>query len=172
MNIIYRVMAKGRVRSRPAVAVLALALAAALLAPTAGDATTGAHPLASPPKYHVSRAEARPYIGRFQLSRPHGKSLMSAAYVARFNQFGYLEGNLVVYAYTKSGRTSSWLGTTYEYHPRGGGRMTIDVISPNNQVIFARLKLRVGRGGKLTGELLQLRPAGPTEAISLTRVRH
>ncbi|MFT3864916.1 MAG: hypothetical protein QM729_11645 [Solirubrobacterales bacterium] len=152
-----------------AAALLAL-LAAALVAPSASDATTGAHPLANPPKYHVSHAEARPYIGRFQLARPHGKGLMSAAYVARFNEFGYLEGSLVVYAYTKSGRTTSWVGTTYEYHPRGHRRMTIDVISPNNQVIFARLRLRAGRGGRLSGRLLQLRPAGPTQAISLSRV--
>lgn len=151
--------------------LVAALIAVALIAPASGEATTGAHPLANPPKYHVTKAEARPYIGRFQLSRPHGKGLMSAAYVARFNEFGYLEGSLVVYAYTKSGQTTSWVGTTYEYHPRGDGRMIVDVISPNNQVIFARMKLRTGKGGRLTGKLLQLRPPGPTQAISLSRVR-
>jgi hypothetical protein len=79
---------------------------------------------------------------------------------------------MVVYAYSKSGQTSSWVGTTYEYHPRGDGRMTIDVISPNNQVIFARLKMRTGRGGRLGGRLEQLVPPGPTQRISLTRLRH
>ncbi len=167
----------GRTAARKLNALRATGLAAAvvatvaLIAPASGNATTGAHPLANPPKFHVSKAEARPYIGRFQLSRPHGKGLMSAAYVARFNEFGYLEGTIVVYAYTKSGQTTSWVGTTYEYHPRADGRMTIDVISPNNQVIFARLKLRVGKGGRLTGKLLQLRPPGPTQAISLSRAR-
>jgi hypothetical protein len=144
---------------------------AALIAPAVGEATTGAHPLANPPRFHVSRAEARPYIGRFQLAAPHSRTLRSAAYVARFNQFGYLEGTIVVYGYNKAGQTESWVGTTYEYHPRGNGRMTVDVISPNNQVIFARLKLRIGRGGKLSGNLFQLIPPGPTQAISLRRLR-
>jgi hypothetical protein len=161
-----------KLNARVGAAAVSALVAAALLGPASGDATTGAHPLANPPKFHVTKAEARPYIGRFQLSRPHSKSLMSAAYVARFNEFGYLEGSLVIYAYTKSGRTTSWVGTTYEYHPRGNGRMIVDVISPNNQVIFARMKLRVGKGGRLTGKLLQLRPPGPTQAISLSRVRH
>jgi hypothetical protein len=160
-----------KLNARVGAAAVSALVAAALLGPASGGATTGAHPLANPPKYHVTKAEARPYIGRFQLSRPHGKNLMSAAYVARFNEFGYLEGSLVVYAYTKSGRTTSWVGTTYEYHPRGNGRMVVDVISPNNQVIFARMRLRAGKGGRLTGELLQLRPPGPTQAISLGRVR-
>jgi hypothetical protein len=159
-------------RARPRLKLfLAAALAAALAIPATGDATTGAHPLANPPRYRVSHAEAHPYIGRFALSVPHGKALRSAAYVARFNEFGFLEGTLVVYAYTGSGQTTSWVGTTYEYRPRGGGRMTVDVISPNNQVIFARMKLRVGRGGKLSGKLFQLIPPGPTEAISLKRLR-
>jgi hypothetical protein len=144
---------------------------AALIAPSVGSATTGAHPLANPPRFHVSHAEARPYIGRFQLAAPHSKTLRSAAYVARFNQFGYLEGTIVVYGYNKAGQTESWVGTTYEYHPRGSGRMTVDVISPNNQVIFARMKLRIGQGGKLSGRLFQLIPPGPTQAISLRRLR-
>jgi hypothetical protein len=160
-----------KLNARCGLAVGVFAAVTALIVPASGDATTGAHPLANPPKFHVTKAEARPYIGRFQLSHPHGKGLISAAYVARFNEFGYLEGTIVVYAYTKSGRTTSWVGTTYEYHPEGKGRMTVDVISPNNQVIFARLKLRTGRGGKLSGRLLQLRPPGPTQAISLTRAR-
>jgi hypothetical protein len=147
------------------------AVASALLGPGTVLATTGAHPLANPPRYTVSRQEARPYIGRFALSAPHSRSLRSAAYVARFNEFGYLAGSLVVYAYNSRGQMTSWVGTTYEYHPRGNGRMTIDVISPNNQVIFARMKLRVGRGGKLSGELFQMIPPGPTQQISLSRLR-
>lgn len=158
-------------RRQKALAAGAVAAAlVALIAPQVGEATTGAHPLANPPRYHVSRAEARPYSGRFVLAAPHSQTLRSAAYVARFNEFGYFEGSLVVYGYNKSGQTDSWVGTTYEYHPRGSGRMTIDVISPNNQVIFARMKLRVGKGGKLGGKLFQLIPPGPTQAISLRRL--
>jgi hypothetical protein len=158
-----------RRKLKPA-AMSAAAIGAALvslIAAPVGDATTGAHPLANPPRYHVSRAEARPYIGRFVLAAPHSKTLRSAAYIARFNQFGYLAGSIVVYAYNQAGRVESWVGTTYEYHPRGKGRMTVDVISPNNQVIFARMKLRVGKGGKLGGKLFQLIPPGPTQTISL-----
>jgi hypothetical protein len=150
-----------------ALATTAVALVLALIGPSVGDATTGAHPLANPPRYHVSRAEARPYIGRFALGAPHSRSLRTAAYVARFNQFGYLAGSLVVYAFNRNGQTTSWVGTTYEYHPRGNGRMTIDVISPNNQVIFAKMKLQVGRGGRLSGKLFQLIPPGPTQQITL-----
>lgn len=167
MNIIYRLISARFPKKLVAVAVLAAALAV----PAGVGATTGAHPLANPPRFHVSRAEARPYIGRFELTAPHGHLLRTAAYVARFNEFGYLEGTIVVYAYTRSGRTTSWVGTTYEYHPRGHGRMTVDVISPNNQVIFARMKLRVGHNGRLGGRLYQLVPPGPTQTISLRRVR-
>jgi hypothetical protein len=49
--------------------------------------------------------------------------------------------------------------------------MTIDVVSPNNQVIFARMNPLAGRGGKLSGKRFQMIPPGPTQQISLSPVR-
>lgn len=141
------------------VAALALAAAAGALALGAGSAagTTGAHPLASPPRYPLSREQGAPYVGHFQLADPHDLQLVTAAYVAEFEQRGFLEGSLVVYTYDAEGKEVSWIGTTYEYHAVDGG-MTIDVVSPNNQVIFGRLKLRTAPGGELTGSFRQLMP--------------
>jgi hypothetical protein len=114
--------------------------------PRTGSATTGAHQLAIPPRYPIAKEQAAPYIGHFQLVKPHGSRLVTGAYVVRFNEFGYLEGSIVVYAYD-----------------------AIDIISPDNQVIFARLKLRPTGSGRLTGRLIQLLPPGPAQRISLCR---
>ena len=84
--------------------------------------------------------------------------MISAAYAAEINENGYLEGTLVVYTYDESGRETSWVGRTYEYHPVAPGRMTIDVIAPANENIFARLRLRALPGGRLTGRLESIRP--------------
>jgi hypothetical protein len=136
------------------VAALLLGLSGA---PTA-VATTGATPLTKPPRWNVSKREAHPYIGRFKLARPHGRQLISVGYAATFNTYGYLEGTIAVYTYDRAGRETSWVARTYEYHPLGGTRMAIDVISPANESIFARLRLRVGANGNLTGMLEPLKP--------------
>jgi hypothetical protein len=155
-----------RLRGKTLLFVVLFAAAVAALSPALSSATTGAHPLANPPRYPITRAQAAPYIGHFQLADPHDPQLVTAAYVARFNEFGYLEGSIVVYTYGANGQETSWIGTTYEYHTVGD-TTTIDVISPDNQVIFARLELRPTTGGKLTGELIQVLPPGPTQRITL-----
>jgi hypothetical protein len=126
-------------------------------APGAG-ATTGATPLAKPPRWTVTKRQAKPFLGRFRLAAPRGKQLISAAYAAEINENGYLEGTLVVYTYDEAGRETSWVGRTYEYHPIAPGRMTVDVIAPANENIFARLHLRALPGGRLTGRLESIRP--------------
>jgi hypothetical protein len=138
-------------------AALAVALLTMIGAPTA-VATTGPTPLTKPPRWKVSKREARPYIGRFKLARPHGRQLISVGYAASINSYGYLEGTIAVYTYDRAGRETSWVARTYEYHPLGGTRMAIDVISPANESIFARLRLRVGARGNLTGILEPLKP--------------
>jgi hypothetical protein len=145
----------------------------ALAAPEAG-ATTGATPLAKPPRWNVTRHQARPFLGRFGLAAPRGRQLISAAYAAEINENGYLEGTLVVYTYDEAGRETSWVGRTYEYHAVAPGRMTIDVIAPANENIFARLHLRTLPGGRLTGRLESIRPPlAPVrpQRITLRRVR-
>ena len=103
------------VRVRPVVSLIGLVLLAAVLVqPAATDATTGATPLAKPPLWSVSRREAKPFVGRFKFARPHGGQLINAAYAAEINEYGYLEGTLVVYAYDEAGSETSWVGRTYE----------------------------------------------------------
>jgi hypothetical protein len=163
--------------SRPArliAAVLASALLSGLLGASGAGATTGATPLAKPPRWDVTRHQARPYLGRFRLAAPRGRQLISAAYAAEINENGYLEGTLVVYTYDEAGRETSWVGRTYEYHAVGPGRMTIDVIAPANENIFARLHLRALPGGRLTGRLESIRPPlAPVQPqrITLRRAR-
>jgi hypothetical protein len=140
-----------------AVGALVGSLALGLLAVPA-VATTGPTPLAKPPLWNLSKRQARPYTGRFKLAGPHGKQLINAAYAATINEYGYLEGTLVVYTYDEEGRETSWVARTYEYHPKGGTKMAIDVISPTNENIFARLHLKVGAGGRLTGIIEPRKP--------------
>jgi hypothetical protein len=155
-----------------------LTLIATLLISFAGAsqavATTGPTPLAKPPLWDLTKRQARPYVGRFKLVGPHGGQLINAAYAASINEYGYLEGTLVVYTYDEEGRETSWVARTYEYHPKGPGRMAIDVISPANENIFARLHLKhVGRG-RLTGILEPRKPPfAPirSQQITLRRVR-
>jgi hypothetical protein len=137
-------------------------------------ATTGATPLAKPPLWNVTRHQARPFLGRFKLGVRSGRQLIAAAYAAEINENGYLEGSLVVYTYDEAGRETSWVGRTYEYHPISPGRMTIDVIAPANENIFARLHLRALPKGRLTGRLESIRPPlAPVrpQRITLRRVR-
>lgn len=148
---------RGR-RGRLVAAPLASVLLMALLGTSGAGATTGATPLAKPPRWNVTRHQARPFLGRFRLAAPRGRQLISAAYAAEINENGYLEGSLVVYTYDEAGRETSWVGRTYEYHPIAPGRMTIDVIAPANENIFARLHLRALAGGRLTGRLESIRP--------------
>jgi hypothetical protein len=140
------------------VALLTSAVLVTAFGPAGAGATTGATPLAKPPRWNVTRHQARPYLGRFRLAAPRGKQLISAAYAAEINENGYLEGTLVVYTYDEAGRETSWVGRTYEYHAVAPGRMTIDVIAPANENIFARLHLRALPGGRLTGRLESIRP--------------
>jgi hypothetical protein len=138
--------------------VLLAVLAASLVVAPSVKATTGPTPLAEPPLWNLTKREARPFIGRFKLAAPSGKQLVNAAYAASINEYGYLEGTLVVYTYDAAGREVSWVARTYEYHPKGRGRMAIDVISPTNESIIARLHLRVRRHHRLTGILEPRRP--------------
>jgi hypothetical protein len=147
----------GRRRSRLSALLACGFLLLALGAPEA-RATTGATPLAKPPRWNVTRRQARPFLGRFTLASPRGRQLITAAYAAEINENGYLEGTLVVYTYDEAGRETSWVGRTYEYHPISPGTMTIDVIAPANENIFARLHLRALPGGRLTGRLESIRP--------------
>jgi hypothetical protein len=134
-------------------------------------ATTGPTPLADPPRFEVTKRQASPFIGRFRLAAPHGKRLISGAYVAKFNEYGYLQGSLALYLYGAGGREISWVGATYEYHPVGRGQMIVDVISPNNDAIFARMRLAARRGHRLTGTLIQLEPPLiPAQRITLRHI--
>jgi hypothetical protein len=146
-----------------------------LLGPASGaDGTTGATPLAKPPLWNVTRRQARPFVGRFKLAAPHGRQLINAAYAAEINEYGYLEGSLVVYTYDRSGRETDWIARTYEYHPKGPGRMAVDVIGPAIQNVLGRLYLRVGHHGRLTGILEPLQSTflpTRTQRITLRRVR-
>jgi hypothetical protein len=156
-------------------AALVVATSCALLlglAPTpVATATTGPTPLANPPLWEVTKRQASPFIGRFRLAAPHGRRLIGGAYVARFNEYGYLQGSLALYLHGAGGRETSWVGATYEYHPVGRGQMVVDVVSPDNDAIFARMRLAVRRGGRLTGTLVQLQPPlVPAQRITLRRI--
>ncbi len=149
--------------------LLGLALAGIAIGPSAANATTGPTPLAYPPRFKITKAQAAPYLGHFKLAKPLGRQLISGAYVGGHNDKGFVEGNLVVYAYDAEGRESSWLGRTYEYHAVGG-EMIIDVISPDNEEIFARMRLHPVRGGRLTGSLKMRIPPGPSQRISFAPI--
>lgn len=129
-------------------------------------ATTGTTPLAHPPRYRVTKAQVKPYLGHFTLGRRGQGRIISAAYIGGYNDRGFVEGGLAIYTYDTTGHEVSWVGRTYEYHHTRAG-MTIDVISAANEQIFARLRLHVVRGGRLSGTLRELLPV-PRKAIPIT----
>jgi hypothetical protein len=156
----------GHIR-RPQTLVVAVVVVLLFALTGEAGATTGTTPLAHPPRYKVTRAQVAPYLGRFVLAKQRSsRRLVSAAYLGGHNDRGYVEGGLAVYTYDPSGQEVSWVGRTYEYHPTAAG-MTIDVISAANEQIFARLKLRPGRHGLLTGTLRELLPV-PRPAAAIT----
>jgi len=157
----------GTLRGRCTAALL-LALTASVIATAPAGATTGPTPLAHPPRFEVSAIEAAPYIGRFKLVQPLDRRLLSGAYVAERNERGYLEGTIAIYHYEAAGRPSALVARTYEYHAVDGG-MEIDVISPQNQVILARLKLHQSGAGRLSGTFRSLLPAEDPQTISMAR---
>lgn len=145
--------------------------AAALIGATTALATTGPTPVAFPPKYKISKRQARPLIGVYKM-RGRTRRLISAGLAQRFNEAGYFQGSLAVYQYNKRGMESSWVGTTYEYHVVHG-KVHIDVFSPNGQgtPLLARMVLRA-HGKRLTGVLRQIHPhISAPERISFVRVR-
>lgn len=144
---------------------LPLLLLAAALLPGTAAATTGPTPLAHPPRFNVTEAEAAPYLGRFAMVQPSSRQLISGAYVAGYNERHFVEGSIELYTYDAEGREMVVLGRTYEYRSVGD-RMEIDIISPENQVILARMRLHPVDGGKLTGEVSFLVPPGKPEQIS------
>ncbi len=146
------------------VAVAAVVLCFFSLIGEAG-ATTGTTPLAHPPRFEVTKAQAKPYLGHFVLAGRQGR-LISAAYIGGYNERGYVEGGLALYTYNLKGREVSWVGRTYEYHHTSKG-MTIDVISAANEQIFARLHLHVARAGRLSGTLRELLPV-PRKPVPIT----
>ena len=165
-------LARDRARSRSpfskliATVVLLGALVLAALGAPAAIATTGPTPLAHPPRFNVTKAEAAPYLGRFTLVPPTSDQLISGAYVAGYNERHFVEGTLVIYTYDAEGHETTLLGRTYEYHSEGD-QMEIDVISPTNQAILARMKLHPVAGGKLSGTLTSLMPKGKPEPMTL-----
>ncbi|HVW46524.1 MAG TPA: hypothetical protein VHA76_05690 [Solirubrobacterales bacterium] len=142
---------------------------ASVTGPIDALATTGPTPLAHPPRFNVTRSQAAPYLGRFKLAPPLGRELISGAYVAGYNERGFVEGTMEIYRYDAAGRPAVLLGRTYEYHAIGGA-MVIDLISPENQVILGRLKLRPAAGGRLTGTVRSLLPPRPPRRITLAPV--
>jgi hypothetical protein len=149
-------------------AVLLSAVTAFLVATASAGATTGPTPLAHPPRFEVNAIEAAPYIGHFKLVQPLDRKLISGAYVAERNERGYVEGTIAIYHYEAAGRPSALVARTYEYHAVPGG-MEIDVISPENQVILARMKLHQSGAGRLSGAFRSLMPAEGPQKISLAR---
>jgi hypothetical protein len=150
-------------------AVLLSAVTAFVVAAAPAGATTGPTPLAHPPRFEVNAIEAAPYIGHFKLVQPLDRRLLSGAYVAERNERGYVEGTIAIYHYEAAGRPSALVARTYEYHAVDGG-MEIDVISPENQVILARMKLHQSGAGRLSGTFRSLMPAGGPQTISMARV--
>jgi hypothetical protein len=146
-----------------------LVAVSAITAPSVALGTTGATPLAHPPRFKVDHGQAAPYLGRFRLVQPLDRNLISGAYIAGYNERDFVEGSLAVYHYEAAGRETVLLGRTYEYHAVGK-RMTIDVISPQNQVILARMRLHPSGGKRLAGTLTSLVPPGPHRQITLAPV--
>lgn len=144
--------------------------AGALVLAASAQATTGNAPLAHPPVYKVTRKQGAPYVGSFKLVRPHAVKVSKAAYVARYNEFGFLEGSLVVYSYDSAGTLTSWVARTYEYHVVGG-RMEIDLIAPVNQLIIGHLVLHKNAKRELVGQLTGEVAAGQAQQITFASVR-
>jgi hypothetical protein len=152
-------------RVRAVVAAVVIALLSSFTG--VAGATTGTTPLAKPPRFRVTKSQVAPYLGRFVLAKQRSsRKLVSAAYVGGHNDRGFVEGGLAIYTYGPGGREVSWVGRTYEYHHTSDG-MKIDVISADNEEIFARLKLRVGSAGSLTGTLRELLPV-PKKPVAIT----
>jgi hypothetical protein len=118
----------------------------------AAQATTGPSALSKPPRWFVSARDAKPFLGRFTLTR-HGPSLISSELLTDYNGRHYLAGNIVVYSYDSSGQEISWVADTYEYHDVQG-QMKVDLVDSSQQVLLGHLILRAELGGKLVGRLI------------------
>lgn len=115
-------------------------------------ATTGPTALNRSPRWFVSPADAKPFLGRYTLTG-HGPSLISSELLTAYNQHHYLEGNVAVYGYDPNGQEISWVAVTYEYHDVKG-QMEIDLLNPDQQVLLGHLILRPEPGRKLVGRLI------------------
>jgi hypothetical protein len=135
--------------NRRLVGVVVIVLSALGMAATA-SATTGPTALNQPPRFNVSAAQAKPFLGTFKLTHAHGK-LISSTIKTAHNSHGYLQGTISVYQYYQ-GQPSSFVATLYDYRYQSG-QMRADVWSPGqNSTLLGRLRLRPV-AGKLAGTL-------------------
>jgi hypothetical protein len=153
-------------RLRHRLAGVVLCLAVSLLTGGLAAATTGVQPLSKAPIFLVSRADAKPFLGRFKLTA-HGPGLISGSLVTAYNAAGYLEGSMAIYGYNSAGQEISWVASTYEYHYLEG-IMRMDIWSPDGSLLLGHVHLGRGPDRRLTGQLV----FGDTpESVTFSSVR-
>jgi len=135
--------------NRGLVGVVATVLSALGLAATA-SATTGPTALNKPPRYKVTAAQAKPFLGTYSLTHAHGK-LVSSTLKTAHNSHGYLQGTISVYQYYQ-GQPSSFVATLYDYRYQSGQMRAVLWSPGQNATFLGRLKLR-SVAGKLSGTL-------------------
>jgi hypothetical protein len=148
--------------NRGLVGVVVIVLSALGIAATA-SATTGPTALNKPPRYKVTASQAKPFLGTYSLTHPHGKITNSTIKTAH-NSHGYLQGTISVYQYYQ-GQPSSFVATLYDYRYVSGQIHAVLWSPGQNAEFLGRLKLRPV-AGKLTGTL-QL--GGSTNAVTYSK---
>jgi hypothetical protein len=128
---------------------LLVALSALGVAASA-SATTGPQALNRPPRFTVTTAQAKPFLGTYSLTHAPGK-LISSTIKTAYNGQGYLQGNISVYEYFR-GQPTSFVATLYDYRYIAG-HMRADLWTPDlGSALLGHLTLRPV-AGKLSGTL-------------------
>jgi len=132
--------------------VALLAVGVALLSVSVAQATTGEDALNHKPRFKVSTAQARPYLGSYKLSA-HGKGILGSTLRSGYNGNGYLQGTISVSQYSE-GQPATWLATLYEYHSEGA-KMEIDLWTPDlGSRLLGHLIVKRNNKDQLVGTLI------------------
>jgi hypothetical protein len=127
-----------------------LAGGAVLIPAVTAQATTGADALNKPPIFKVTKAQAAPFIGGYQLSA-HGAGVITSTLRTGYNTEGYLMGTISVTRYV-NGQPGTFVASLYEYR-RKGAAMLVDLWTPDLGSDRLGLLNLTRSGSKLTGTL-------------------
>lgn len=156
----------GRLRWMPRLGSLVLLAGLAILLAGPASATTGPSFLLRPPRYRISGADIRPYLGRYvQSSTTRAAKIITSQIEVGLQSTGTAQGLLAMYDYDAQGHEQSFIADLYDFHLIGRD-LKSQIVTAGVGKPLGTMSLRlVGSSHNLTGTIS---PPGRSGAYPIT----